>query len=159
MRRSVPLWRLPVLDEQFGFLGPTLVSAGLSAPRRFRLALLIFRSRPSIANRQTVAEECAGVIFVAVDIGGISTDLNGFDDRMGRFIPAKSLTTPANLLQNRHRQRRNRRPCCSCSRRIAARCTRHSAQSRAHLWRVRCSRFSRNVVLGGALKYFEHFSA
>jgi Hydantoinase/oxoprolinase N-terminal region len=48
---------------------------------------------------QTVAEECAGVIFVAVDIGGTFTDLIGFDDQAGRFIQAKSLTTPPNLVQ------------------------------------------------------------
>lgn len=39
------------------------------------------------------------MIFVAVDIGGTFTDLIGFDDRAGRFIQAKSLTTPANLVQ------------------------------------------------------------
>src|SRR5262245_45796396 len=40
-----------------------------------------------------------GVIFVAVDIGGTFTDLIGFDDAAGRFVQAKSLTTPANLVQ------------------------------------------------------------
>ena len=39
------------------------------------------------------------MIFVAVDIGGTFTDLIGFDDQAGRFIQAKSLTTPANLVQ------------------------------------------------------------
>jgi N-methylhydantoinase A len=39
------------------------------------------------------------VIAVAVDIGGTFTDLIGFDDRAGRFVEAKSLTTPANLVQ------------------------------------------------------------
>jgi N-methylhydantoinase A len=39
------------------------------------------------------------VIFVAVDIGGTFTDLIGFDDALGRFVQAKSLTTPANLVQ------------------------------------------------------------
>jgi N-methylhydantoinase A len=37
--------------------------------------------------------------FVAVDIGGTFTDLIGFDDAAGRFVQAKSLTTPANLVQ------------------------------------------------------------
>jgi N-methylhydantoinase A len=39
------------------------------------------------------------VIFVAVDIGGTFTDLIGFDSEAGRFLQAKSLTTPANLVQ------------------------------------------------------------
>jgi N-methylhydantoinase A len=39
------------------------------------------------------------VIAVAIDIGGTFTDLVGFDDRAGRFVDAKSLTTPANLVQ------------------------------------------------------------
>ena len=40
-----------------------------------------------------------GVLFVAVDIGGTFTDLIGFDDEAGRFLQAKSLTTPADLGQ------------------------------------------------------------
>ncbi len=39
------------------------------------------------------------MIAVAIDIGGTFTDLIGFDDRAGRFVDAKSLTTPANLVQ------------------------------------------------------------
>ncbi len=39
------------------------------------------------------------MIFVAVDIGGTFTDLVGFDDKAGAFIQAKSLTTPADLVQ------------------------------------------------------------
>jgi N-methylhydantoinase A len=39
------------------------------------------------------------VIVVAIDIGGTFTDLVGFDDRLGRFVEAKSLTTPRNLVQ------------------------------------------------------------
>ncbi len=39
------------------------------------------------------------MIFVAVDIGGTFTDLIGFDDALGAFVQAKSLTTPANLVQ------------------------------------------------------------
>jgi N-methylhydantoinase A len=39
------------------------------------------------------------VIAVAIDIGGTFTDLIGFDDRAQRFAQAKSLTTPANLVQ------------------------------------------------------------
>jgi N-methylhydantoinase A len=37
------------------------------------------------------------VIVVAIDIGGTFTDLIGFDDAAGRFVEAKSLTTPADL--------------------------------------------------------------
>jgi N-methylhydantoinase A len=39
------------------------------------------------------------VIAVAIDIGGTFTDLVGFDDRTKRFLEAKSLSTPANLVQ------------------------------------------------------------
>lgn len=39
------------------------------------------------------------MIIVAIDIGGTFTDLIGFDDRAKRFVEAKSLTTPANLVQ------------------------------------------------------------
>ncbi len=39
------------------------------------------------------------MIAVAIDIGGTFTDLIGFDDRASRFVDAKSLTTPANLVQ------------------------------------------------------------
>lgn len=39
------------------------------------------------------------MIFVAVDIGGTFTDLVGFDSARSRFVQAKSLTTPAELVQ------------------------------------------------------------
>ena len=39
------------------------------------------------------------MIFVAIDIGGTFTDLVGFDAVAGRFLEAKSLTTPAHLVQ------------------------------------------------------------
>jgi N-methylhydantoinase A len=39
------------------------------------------------------------MIVVAIDIGGTFTDLIGFDDATGRFVEAKSLTTPAELVQ------------------------------------------------------------
>ncbi len=39
------------------------------------------------------------MIFVAIDIGGTFTDLVGFDTAAGRFVEAKSLTTPAQLVQ------------------------------------------------------------
>jgi N-methylhydantoinase A len=39
------------------------------------------------------------VLVVAIDIGGTFTDLVGFDDEANRFIEAKSLTTPAHLVQ------------------------------------------------------------
>jgi N-methylhydantoinase A len=39
------------------------------------------------------------VIVVAIDIGGTFTDLIGFDESAGRFVQAKSLTTPAQLVQ------------------------------------------------------------
>jgi N-methylhydantoinase A len=48
-------------------------------------------------QRRTI-RSCS-VIFVAVDIGGTFTDLLGFDDEKGAFIQAKSLTTPADLVQ------------------------------------------------------------
>ncbi len=39
------------------------------------------------------------MIVVAIDIGGTFTDLIGFDTVAGRFLQAKSLTTPDNLVQ------------------------------------------------------------
>src|SRR5580698_3740115 len=39
------------------------------------------------------------MITVAIDIGGTFTDLVGFDDKVGRFVEAKSLTTPHELTQ------------------------------------------------------------
>jgi N-methylhydantoinase A len=39
------------------------------------------------------------VIVVAIDIGGTFTDLIGFDKAASRFVEAKSLTTPAHLVQ------------------------------------------------------------
>ena len=39
------------------------------------------------------------MIVVAIDIGGTFTDLVCFDDEAGRFVEAKSLTTPAHLVQ------------------------------------------------------------
>ncbi|MGH6671748.1 MAG: hydantoinase/oxoprolinase family protein [Xanthobacteraceae bacterium] len=39
------------------------------------------------------------MIVVAIDIGGTFTDLVGFDDKAGRFVEAKSLTTPHELTQ------------------------------------------------------------
>jgi N-methylhydantoinase A len=39
------------------------------------------------------------MIVVAIDIGGTFTDLIGFDETAGRFVQAKSLTTPAQLTQ------------------------------------------------------------
>jgi N-methylhydantoinase A len=43
--------------------------------------------------------ELGRVIVVAIDIGGTFTDLIGFDDQTQRFVEAKSLTTPAELVQ------------------------------------------------------------
>src|ERR1700692_3221740 len=40
-----------------------------------------------------------GVLVVAIDIGGTFTDLIGFDEAAGAFVQAKSLTTPAHLVQ------------------------------------------------------------
>src|SRR5436190_9321702 len=42
-------------------------------------------------------EAAPGMIVVAIDIGGTFTDLIGFDEAAGRFVEAKSLTTPAQL--------------------------------------------------------------
>src|SRR6202789_4100194 len=39
------------------------------------------------------------MIIVAIDIGGTFTDLVGFDDKAGKFVEAKSLTTPHELTQ------------------------------------------------------------
>ena len=39
------------------------------------------------------------MIVVAIDIGGTFTDLIGFDQASGQFVQAKSLTTPAQLVQ------------------------------------------------------------
>ena len=39
------------------------------------------------------------MIAVAIDIGGTFTDLVGFDTKAGRFVDAKSLTTPHDLVQ------------------------------------------------------------
>src|SRR6202166_160577 len=39
------------------------------------------------------------VLVVAIDIGGTFTDLIGFDEGAGAFVQAKSLTTPAHLVQ------------------------------------------------------------
>jgi N-methylhydantoinase A/oxoprolinase/acetone carboxylase beta subunit len=35
------------------------------------------------------------MLVAAIDIGGTFTDLMAFDGRTGRFVQAKSLTTPA----------------------------------------------------------------
>ena len=40
-------------------------------------------------------------MLVAIDIGGTFTDLMAFDEATGRFAQAKSLTTPAELVQGR----------------------------------------------------------
>src|SRR5262245_37840427 len=39
------------------------------------------------------------VLVVAIDIGGTFTDLIGFDEKTNGFIQAKTLTTPAQLVQ------------------------------------------------------------
>ncbi len=39
------------------------------------------------------------MLVVAIDIGGTFTDLLGFDSKAGTFVQAKSLTTPAHLVQ------------------------------------------------------------
>ncbi|HEY2226234.1 MAG TPA: hydantoinase/oxoprolinase family protein [Xanthobacteraceae bacterium] len=39
------------------------------------------------------------MLVVAIDIGGTFTDLIGFDEAKGAFVQAKSLTTPAHLVQ------------------------------------------------------------
>src|SRR3954467_3607100 len=42
---------------------------------------------------------CIRVLVVAIDIGGTFTDLIGFDEKAQQFVQAKSLTTPAHLVQ------------------------------------------------------------
>ena len=39
------------------------------------------------------------MLVVAIDIGGTFTDLIGFDEKAQQFVQAKSLTTPAHLVQ------------------------------------------------------------
>ncbi|HKA06902.1 MAG TPA: hydantoinase/oxoprolinase N-terminal domain-containing protein, partial [Gemmataceae bacterium] len=39
------------------------------------------------------------VLVVAIDIGGTFTDFLGFDEAAQKFVQAKSLTTPAYLVQ------------------------------------------------------------
>src|SRR5258707_1217395 len=56
------------------------------------------RAAASLGDNKRVWGACR-VIFVAIDIGGTFTDLVGFDDKAGRFVEAKSLTTPAQLVQ------------------------------------------------------------
>src|SRR6185312_14261904 len=46
-----------------------------------------------------VPRKGAAMIVVAIDIGGTFTDLVGFDAKAGRFVEAKSLTTPRELTQ------------------------------------------------------------
>jgi len=41
----------------------------------------------------------ADLLLVAIDIGGTFTDLMAFDEATGRFAQAKTLTTPAELVQ------------------------------------------------------------
>src|SRR5438874_4419895 len=41
----------------------------------------------------------AALLIVAIDIGGTFTDLLGFDEAKRAFVQAKSLSTPANLVQ------------------------------------------------------------
>src|SRR5215468_75493 len=43
--------------------------------------------------------ESVSVIVVAIDIGGTFTDLIGFDEKARAFVQAKSLSTPAHLVQ------------------------------------------------------------
>jgi hypothetical protein len=93
------LWRLPLLNEQFVDFRPDIDICWHSCPTTVPPGVVDLSIPRVHRHCQTVAEECAGVIFVAVDIGGTFTDLIGFDDRAGRFIQAKSLTTPANLVQ------------------------------------------------------------
>src|SRR5208283_4189545 len=64
-----------------------------SLPRRDRVPVHPFRRLCAALPRT------APMIVVAIDIGGTFTDLVGFDDEAGRFAEAKSLTTPAELVQ------------------------------------------------------------
>src|SRR6516225_2173248 len=58
----------------------------------------VARSRISLRSMRATSE-LGRVIVVAVDIGGTFTDLIGFDDAAGRFVQAKTLTTPTELVQ------------------------------------------------------------
>ena len=77
-----------------------------SMPRQGRLQNVVFYGKTySLPHRDDVPLDSfrrswsafprgAGMIVVAIDIGGTFTDLVGFDDEAGRFVEAKSLTTP-----------------------------------------------------------------
>ena len=52
---------------------------------------------PPDAFPETLGSSGQCMIVVAIDIGGTFTDLIGFDTEEGRFVEAKSLTTPAQL--------------------------------------------------------------
>src|SRR5436305_6156886 len=54
--------------------------------------------RESSAAANPVYQEFP-VLVVAIDIGGTFTDLIGFDEAKRKFVQAKSLTTPAELVQ------------------------------------------------------------
>src|SRR5262245_38965170 len=54
--------------------------------------------QPKVAQRQE-SEGTPPVLVVAIDIGGTFTDLLGFDESAKCFVQAKSLTTPAHLVQ------------------------------------------------------------
>src|SRR5215470_4513534 len=55
--------------------------------------------RPDNPNLPQTLTERPDVLVVAIDIGGTFTDLIGFDEKTNAFIQAKSLTTPAQLVQ------------------------------------------------------------
>src|SRR5258707_3823212 len=62
--------------------------------------LLAAGRRPNVArNNNSLVRGGSCVLVVAIDIGGTFTDLIGFDEAAGAFVQAKSLTTPAHLVQ------------------------------------------------------------
>src|SRR5437588_566082 len=89
-RRLLPViyWRLALMPKRV---------AAKDTGRVRRLAWP--RARAPFNAIRGAREGEAGVIFVAIDIGGTFTDLVGFDATAGRFVEAKSLTTPAQLVQ------------------------------------------------------------
>ena len=98
--RLKPEVRAAVLADDVAVLArlvnPYLLRYYFSMHRHARRCLHPAPARSAPAAKS--ANEHA-VIVVAVDIGGTFTDLMGFDERTGRFAQAKSLTTPADLVQ------------------------------------------------------------
>src|SRR5712671_3320873 len=71
----------------------------LFSPMARCLASHISPMVPRIAAQEKPRFGRLPLLVVAIDIGGTFTDLLGFDQARAAFVQAKSLTTPANLVQ------------------------------------------------------------